>query len=103
MPQYQNCLKKFNSGEEGEVMLYLARAQYEADQFEAATRTILKALHLFPTSHTMRFNAGLVLQKYAAVALRSSDLTVAQVGILTTSLQVAFISFYPSIFQPLFR
>ena len=48
-----------------QVLTYLARAYYLSDAMQDAKRTLLKALHLAPTSTTLWFNLGLVSEAYA--------------------------------------
>ncbi|KAL4854380.1 RNA polymerase-associated protein CTR9 [Chlorella vulgaris] len=59
---YKNALRKFYDNRNAVIMLYLARAQYDADQMPEATRTLTKALHLAPTDHNLRFDVAVTLQ-----------------------------------------
>ncbi|PSC73221.1 RNA polymerase-associated CTR9-like protein [Micractinium conductrix] len=66
---YRNTLRKFPDFRSSVVMLYLARAQYDADQLPEAKRTLSKALHLAPTSCDLRFDIGVTLQEWAVRTL----------------------------------
>ncbi|PRW61484.1 RNA polymerase-associated CTR9-like protein [Chlorella sorokiniana] len=67
---YSNALRKFYDNRSAMVMLYLARAQYDADHLPEAKRTLTKALHLAPTDHQLRFNVALTLQEWAVRTLQ---------------------------------
>lgn len=59
---YQSTLKKYYGGRDATVLLYLARAYYDSDRLREACSALLKAVHLQPTNHNLRFNVGLTLQ-----------------------------------------
>ncbi|EFN52318.1 hypothetical protein CHLNCDRAFT_139104 [Chlorella variabilis] len=59
---YKNALRKFYDNRSALVMLYLARAQYDADQLPEAKCTLTKALHLAPTDHKLRFDVAVTMQ-----------------------------------------
>lgn len=44
------------------IMLYLARALYDAGRNSQAKRTLLKAIHLQPTQMLLRFNSAVTMQ-----------------------------------------
>lgn len=44
------------------VMLYLARALYDAGRNSEAKRLLLKAIHLQPTQNLLRFNSAVTMQ-----------------------------------------
>ena len=44
------------------VMLYLARALYDAGRNSQAKRLLLKAIHLQPTQNLLRFNSAVTMQ-----------------------------------------
>lgn len=75
--QYQNCLRKFYYNTESQLFLYLARTHYEAEQWQDSKRTLLRAIRLSPSNYTLRFNLGVVMQKFSASLLnkekRSAD------------------------------
>lgn len=66
---YKNALRKFYDNRSALVMLYLARAQYDADQLPEAKATLTKALHLAPTDHKLRFDVAVTLQEWAVRTL----------------------------------
>ena len=45
-----------------DVMLYLARAHYDADKMLEARDTLIRAIHLWPNDFRLRFNLGVTLQ-----------------------------------------
>lgn len=59
---YQSTLRRFYGGQDASVMLYLARAFYDSDRLPEARATLLKAAHLQPTNHQLRFNIALTMQ-----------------------------------------
>eukprot|EP00884_Botryococcus_braunii_P015610 jgi/Botrbrau1/2732/Bobra.0164s0012.1 len=67
---YQSTLKKYYGGRDATVLLYLARAYYDSDRLPEACSALLKALHLQPTNHELRFNVALTLQEHAVRLLR---------------------------------
>lgn len=75
--QYQNCLRKFFYNTDSQVLLYLSRTHYEAEQWQDSKRALLRAIHLSPSNYTLRFNLGVVMQKFSASLLnkekRSAD------------------------------
>ncbi|CAN6472201.1 unnamed protein product [Victoria cruziana] len=74
---YQNCLRKFHYGTDTQVLLYLARTHYEAEQWQDCKKTLLRAIHLAPSNYTLRFDAGVAMQKFSSSTLqkekRSAD------------------------------
>ncbi|KAK3034481.1 hypothetical protein RJ639_032470 [Escallonia herrerae] len=76
---YQNCLRKFYYNTDNQVLLYLARTHYEAEQWEECKKTLLRAIHLAPSNYTLRFDAGVALQKFSASTLQKTKRTVAEV------------------------
>eukprot|EP00240_Pyramimonas_obovata_P000109 CAMPEP_0118921074 /NCGR_PEP_ID=MMETSP1169-20130426/461_1 /TAXON_ID=36882 /ORGANISM="Pyramimonas obovata, Strain CCMP722" /LENGTH=1092 /DNA_ID=CAMNT_0006861731 /DNA_START=195 /DNA_END=3470 /DNA_ORIENTATION=- len=62
---YQGCLRKFYYNCDAQVMLYMARAYYDWDKLQDCKRTLLRALHLKPTDHRLRFNIALAMQEFA--------------------------------------
>lgn len=76
---YQNCLKKFYHSNDSQVLLYLARTHYEAEQWQDCKKTILRAIHLSPSNYTFRFDAGVALQKFSASTLQKTKRTVEEV------------------------
>ena len=70
--QYQNCLRKFYHNTDTQVLLYLARTHYEAEQWQDCKKTLLRAIHLAPSNYTLRFDAGVAMQKFSASTLQKS-------------------------------
>ncbi|OWM74440.1 hypothetical protein CDL15_Pgr013344 [Punica granatum] len=67
---YQNCLRKFYYNTESHILLYLARTHYEAEQWQDCKKTLLRAIHLSPSNYVLRFDAGVMMQKYSALTLQ---------------------------------
>ncbi|XP_019173457.1 PREDICTED: protein CTR9 homolog [Ipomoea nil] len=76
---YQNCLRKFYHNTDSQVLLYLARTHYEAEQWQDCKKTLLRAIHLSPSNYTLRFDAGVALQKFSASTLQKTKRTVDEV------------------------
>lgn len=70
--QYQNCLKRFCYSTDTQVLLYLARTHYEAEQWQDCKKTLLRAIHLAPSNYTLRFDAGVAMQKFSASTLQKT-------------------------------
>ncbi|XP_077240968.1 binding protein [Tasmannia lanceolata] len=69
---YQNCLRKFYYNTDAQVLLYLARTHYEAEQWQDCKKTLLRAIHLAPSNYTLRFDAGVAMQKFSASTLQKT-------------------------------
>jgi tetratricopeptide (TPR) repeat protein len=69
---YQSTLRRFYGGQDASVMLYLARAFYDSDRLPEARQTLIKAVHLQPTNHQLRFNIALTMQARPHTLLFSS-------------------------------
>ncbi|PQQ04647.1 protein CTR9 homolog isoform X1 [Prunus yedoensis var. nudiflora] len=52
---YQNCLRKFFNNTDSQILLYLARTHYEAEQWQDCKKNLLRAIHLAPSNYTLRF------------------------------------------------
>lgn len=87
--QYQNCLRKFYYNTDSQILLYLARTYYEAEQWQDCKKTLLRAIHLAPSNYTLRFDAGVTLQKFSASTLQKTKKTADEV--VQTLLSVAFV------------
>ncbi|KAJ8641267.1 hypothetical protein MRB53_017961 [Persea americana] len=89
---YQNCLKRFCYSTDAQVLLYLARTHYEAEQWQDCKRTLLRAIHLAPSNYTLRFDAGVAMQKFSASTLqktkRSADEVRSTVAELKNAVRV---------------
>ncbi|XP_042498406.1 protein CTR9 homolog [Macadamia integrifolia] len=76
---YQNCLRKFYYNTDTQVLLYLARTHYEAEQWQDCKKTLLRAIHLAPSNYTLRFDAGVAMQKFSASTLQKTKRTADEV------------------------
>ncbi|KAK9099493.1 hypothetical protein Syun_026538 [Stephania yunnanensis] len=72
---YQNCLRKFYYNTDTQVLLYLARTHYEAEQWQDCKKTLLRAIHLAPSNYTLRFDAGVAMQKFSMFTLQKTKKT----------------------------
>ncbi|GAB4838024.1 Protein CTR9 [Ancistrocladus abbreviatus] len=86
---YQNCLRKFYYNTESQVLIYLARTHYEAEQWQDCKKTLLRAIHLVPSNYTLRFNVGVVMQKFSASTLNKTKRTVDEVHLTVSELENA--------------
>jgi tetratricopeptide (TPR) repeat protein len=77
--QYQNCLRKFYHNTDSQVLLYLARTYYEAEQWQDCIKTLQRAIHLAPSNYTLRFDAGVAMQKFSASTLQKAKRTADEV------------------------
>ena len=59
---YTSVLRRSLHGASARVLLYLARAYYDADRLDDARATLLRALHLAPADHQLHFNIALTMQ-----------------------------------------
>eukprot|EP00257_Ricinus_communis_P015120 XP_015572970.1 protein CTR9 homolog [Ricinus communis] len=76
---YQNCLRKFYYSTDSQILLYLARTHYEAEQWQECKKTLLRAIHLAPSNYILRFDAGVAMQKFSASTLQKTKRTVDEV------------------------
>ncbi|KAI3443570.1 hypothetical protein Pfo_000235 [Paulownia fortunei] len=76
---YQNCLRKFYYNTDSQVLHYLARTYYEAEQWQDCKKTLLRAIHLAPSNYTLRFDLGVSLQKFSALTLQKTKRTLNEV------------------------
>ncbi|KAI3447198.1 hypothetical protein Pfo_003863 [Paulownia fortunei] len=86
---YQNCLRKFYYNTDSQVLLYLARTHYEAEQWQDCKKTLLRAIHLAPSNYTLRFDVGVALQKFSASTLQKTKRTVDEVRATVAELKNA--------------
>lgn len=77
--QYQNCLRKFYYNTDSQILLYQARTHYEAEQWQDCIKTLLRAIHLAPSNYTLRFDAGVAMQKFSASTLQKAKRTADEV------------------------
>ncbi|BBN12945.1 RNA polymerase-associated protein CTR9 [Marchantia polymorpha subsp. ruderalis] len=76
---YQNCLRRFYYNTESQVLLYLARTHYEAEQWQDCKRALLRAIHLAPSNYTLRFDAAIAMQKFSTATLQKPKRTADEV------------------------
>jgi RNA polymerase-associated protein CTR9 len=76
---YQNCLRKFFYNTDSQILLYLARTHYEAEQWQECKKTLLRAIHLTPSNYTFRFDLGAVMQKSSSSTLQKKKRTADEV------------------------
>lgn len=86
---YQNCLRKFFYNTESQIFLYLARTHYEAEQWQDSKRTLLRAIHLSPSNYTLRFNLGVVMQKFSASLLNKEKRSADEMRTTVAELEIA--------------
>ncbi|KAL3681937.1 hypothetical protein R1sor_024893 [Riccia sorocarpa] len=86
---YQNCLKRFYYNTESQILLYLARTHYEAEQWQDCKRSLLRAIHLAPSSYSLRFDAAIAMQKFSTATLQKPKRTADEVRQSVTELKNA--------------
>ncbi|KAJ0970982.1 hypothetical protein J5N97_018941 [Dioscorea zingiberensis] len=86
---YQNSLRKFYYNTDTQVLLYLARTHYEAEQWQECKKTLLRAIHLAPSNYTLRFDAGVAMQKFSASTLQKTKRTADEVRSTVSELKNA--------------
>lgn len=86
---YQNCLRKFYFNTDSQILLYLARTHYEAEQWQDCKKTLLRAIHLAPSNYALRFNVGVVMQKFSASTLNKTKKTAEEVRSAILEVQTA--------------
>ncbi|KAK8523258.1 hypothetical protein V6N13_113206 [Hibiscus sabdariffa] len=86
---YQNCLRKFYYNTDSQILLYLARTHYEAEQWQECKKTLLRAIHLAPSNYTLRFDAGVAMQKFSTATLQKGKRTAVEVRSTVTELENA--------------
>ncbi|XP_073008997.1 protein CTR9 homolog [Typha latifolia] len=89
MKMYQNCLRKFYYNTDTQVLLYLARTHYEAEQWQDCKKALLRAIHLAPSNYTLRFDAGVAMQKFSMSTLQKTKRTADEVRSTVTELKNA--------------
>jgi RNA polymerase-associated protein CTR9 len=77
--QYEHCLKKFYNNKDPTVLLYLAKANFEAGKMQDCKEVLQKAIHLTPSNNALWFNLALCQEQYSASVLRKSKASVAEV------------------------
>ncbi|XP_022729017.1 protein CTR9 homolog isoform X2 [Durio zibethinus] len=86
---YQNCLRKFYYNTDSQILLYLARTHYEAEQWQECKKTLLRAIHLAPSNYTLRFDAGVAMQKFSTSTLQKEKRTADEVRSTVAQLENA--------------
>ncbi|XP_022966619.1 protein CTR9 homolog isoform X1 [Cucurbita maxima] len=86
---YQNCLRKFYYNTDYQILLYLARTFYEAELWQDCKKTLLRAIHLAPSNYTLRFDAGVAMQKFSASTLQKTKRTADEVRSTVVELENA--------------
>ncbi|XP_022754799.1 protein CTR9 homolog isoform X3 [Durio zibethinus] len=86
---YQNCLRKFYHNTDSQILLYLARTHYEAEQWQECKKTLLRAIHLAPSNYTLRFDAGVAMQKFSTSTLQKEKRTADEVRSTVAELENA--------------
>ncbi|EHA8587170.1 putative protein CTR9 [Cocos nucifera] len=86
---YQNCSRKFYHDTDTQILLYLARTYYEAEQWQDCKKTLLRAIHLAPWNYTLRFDAGVAMQKFSASTLQKTKRTADEVRSTVSELKNA--------------
>ena len=66
---YENCLRRFYSQSNTEILLYMARAYYKSGKLRECKNVLLRARHVNPQDTVLLFNLALVLQKLASSVL----------------------------------
>lgn len=66
---YARCLEQCYANLDTEVMLYLAKAHFEAKNYLLCIQTLTRALHLDPTDLRLWYNLGLALEDFAVGTL----------------------------------
>ncbi|KDO20309.1 hypothetical protein SPRG_14444 [Saprolegnia parasitica CBS 223.65] len=70
---YQVCLTKHYNGQDIQVLLYLAKAYYEAKRHLECIAALTKGLHLMPGDARLWYNLGLAQEEFAVFALGDGD------------------------------
>lgn len=76
---YQNCLRKFYYSTDTQILLYLARTHYEAEQWQDCKKTLLRAVHLAPSNYMLRFDVGVAMQKFSTSTLQKQKRSAEEV------------------------
>jgi hypothetical protein len=67
---YNSVIRRFMHSNDATLLLYLARAYYDADQLADARGVLLKASHIRPSDYRLQFNVALTMQVW--IVKRSS-------------------------------
>ncbi|BHF72144.1 protein required for normal CLN1 and CLN2 G1 cyclin expression [Sparganum proliferum] len=66
---YENCIRKFSRQNDTELLQYLARAFFKANQLKECKAVLLKARHVKPWDPLLTFNLALVQKRMAVIVL----------------------------------
>ena len=86
---YHNCLKRFYNNTDSQVLLYLARTHYEAEQWQDCKRALLRAIHLAPSNYMLRFDVAIAMQKFSTATLQKLKRTADEVRLSVLELKNA--------------
>ena len=84
---YQNCLQNFYYNTDSQILLYLACTHYDVDQWQDCIKNLLRTIHLAPSNYTLRFDAGVAMQKFSASTLKKAKRTADEVRATVAELQ----------------
>jgi len=84
---YQKCLKKFHGGDTNvELLQFLARAHYDANEFDHSLASFEKAAALAPEDQSIRFNIAVARYRYSRKLLDAAGVTLPQVAVAKVNL-----------------
>lgn len=86
---YQNCLRRFYYNTDPQILLYLARTHYEAEQWQECKQVLLHAIHLAPSNYTLRFDAAIAMQKFSTATLKKTKRSAEEVRLAVAELKNA--------------
>ncbi|KAL5109065.1 hypothetical protein TcWFU_006317 [Taenia crassiceps] len=90
---YENCIRKFNKSSDTELLLYLARAYFKANQLKECKAVLLKARHVKPWDPLLTFNLALVQKRMAVLVLKDEASSFAAVCEAISDLSMARCTF----------
>ncbi|VDO03599.1 unnamed protein product [Rodentolepis nana] len=90
---YENCIRKFKKDNDTELLLYLARAYFKANQLKECKSVLLKARHVKPWDPLLTFNLALVQKRMAVLVLKDEASSFAAVCEAISDLSMARCTF----------
>ncbi|KAM3174519.1 hypothetical protein ACTXT7_010376 [Hymenolepis weldensis] len=90
---YENCIRKFKKENDTELLLYLARAYFKANQLKECKSVLLKARHVKPWDPLLTFNLALVQKRMAVLVLKDEASSFAAVCEAISDLSMARCTF----------
>uniref|UniRef100_A0A5K3FBW5 TPR_REGION domain-containing protein n=2 Tax=Mesocestoides corti TaxID=53468 RepID=A0A5K3FBW5_MESCO len=90
---YENCIRKFNRENDTELLLYLARAFFKANQLKECKTILLKARRVKPWDPLLTFNLALVQKRMAVLVLKDEASSFAAVCEAISDLNMARCTF----------